>query len=141
MILTVVSFIRLIIYGAGGLATLLSAYALIDMIILSLLIIIFLIGIAAINTATTTDVLELLLRTKKEALCETSKRSKDDRSWDITYLTATSEYLSENRHLYSITLFGLLVDNTFITGIALSMITGIGSALLSVVQKDAGISE
>jgi hypothetical protein len=140
VILMVVSFIRLVYYGPGGLTSLTSVYALIDMVILSLLIITFLIGIAAINTATTTDVLELLLRTKKEALSEKPKRGIGEGLWDIAYITATSEYLSENRPMYSITLFGLLIDNALVTQIALSMLAGIGSALLSVIQKDSNTS-
>ena len=71
VILAIVEFIRLVYYGLGSLIySLTSIYALIDMIILTFFIILFLPGLAFIHTATTTQILEILLRTQREAIHE-----------------------------------------------------------------------
>ncbi len=132
LILIIVSMIRLFYSHFVQLNKLTSIFLLIDIIILSILIIYFLLGIASINSLTTTELLELLLRTKKEAL---NGRSKTDKHWDIGYLSARIEYLAANRDLYSIKLLGFTINQSLILNLSITMLVGIIASAFSLIEK------
>jgi hypothetical protein len=106
-----------------------SIILLIDIIILSILIIYFLVVIASINTLTKIELLELLLRTKKEALNGT------DKHWDIVYLSAITKYLAANRDLYSIKLFGFTINQSLILNLSITMLVGIVASAFPLIEK------
>src|SRR5262249_13177027 len=113
-----------------------GTFILVDIVILSIMIIGFLINIATINSTATTKAQELLLRTKKHILNETSSRTMVEKNADVIYLSAMAEQLAANRDLYSIAIFGFIVDNALVSRVAIILITQAFAALAAFVKKD-----
>lgn len=142
VILAIVAFIRLMVYGVGSLVySLTSFYALIDMIILTFFIMLFLYGLAFINTATTTEVLEVLLRTQRDVIHEQVRGSSLEKNEDVHYLATTSKYLKENKSTYVIKIYGMIIDRGLISKYFIAMLTGILSSILGLVAKQFNVDE
>jgi hypothetical protein len=135
MTLGIVAIIRVVMYKVGF-ASLTGTFILVDIIILSIIIIIFLIGIATINTTVTTTVQELLMRTKKEILSEMSSHTMLEKEADVIYLSAMNEHLVASQNLYMITILGFQIDMKFVRTTVLAMLASVISALLAVLKKD-----
>jgi len=141
LILAGVAFIRLLYYGFGGMNTLTSAFILIDIIILTILVSIFLIGLVLINELTTNTLLQLLLRTKKEALSDQFRKNSLDKQWNIHYLSATAEYLKENQDLYTIKICGFIINRELAVKVITPLLGGVFTAFGVFVKKRLGIAE
>jgi hypothetical protein len=135
MTLGIVAIIRVVMYKVGF-ASLTGTFILVDIIILSIIIIIFLIGIATINTTVTTTVQELLMRTKKEILSEMSSHTMLEKEANVIYLSAMNEHLVASQNLYMITILGFQIDMKFVRTNVLAMLASVISALLAVLKKD-----
>lgn len=103
---------------------------------LSIITIVFVINIASINTMATEKVQDLLLRTKKEVLSESSDRTMSQRNEDVIYLSAMAEQLASSRNRYSITIFSFIIDNAFVSKIVMLLATQAFAALAAFVKKD-----
>lgn len=135
MTLGLVAIIRILLYKVGF-ASLTGTFILVDIIILSIIIIIFLIGIAKINTTATSTVYELLTRTKKEILSEISSHTMSEKEADVIYLSAMNEHLVAVQKLYMITILGFKIDMEFVWKSAAAMGGSLVSALLAVLKQD-----
>ncbi|CAF1333894.1 unnamed protein product [Didymodactylos carnosus] len=137
LILGLTAIIRLLIYGLGESIDLLTSFSLIDICILTITIVIFLIIVVFFNHTTTHHILQLLKRTKKEAVCELLlKKDNTIEDRNIQYLSTVIEYLEAAKAKYSVKLFGLIVDRALLLKIVTVLLTGGGSGLFSLLQKD-----
>ncbi|CAF2615509.1 unnamed protein product [Rotaria sp. Silwood2] len=134
LILGVVAIVQLIYYQPGGLPTLTTLLGIIDMGIMMVLVIIFLFNVVVINTALA-NVEVLLLRTKKEAFVQSTKRTTLNKDWNIEYLSAVIEQFSADMKSYAVTVFGFVIDKSLVFKVASIMIGSLASHLMLFLKK------
>ncbi len=130
-ILIVTVVIHVFIYSYS--IDLLTIWCLIDIIILSIFIIIFLGIVVLINKLLMHDMLRGLKNLRKTMLTPSSQKANNDEV--IYYLNAVIADMESETREYAVKLFGFIVDQKLVTKILISIATGIASAIVSAIKK------
>lgn len=112
---------------------LLTIWCLIDIIILSFFILIFLGIVVFINKLLTHDLIRHLKELKKSMMTPASLRQNPNE--DIPYLDVVIGHMESEREEYAVKLLGLLIDHKLVFKILISVATGIGSSLVSFLKS------
>ena len=114
-------------------ADLLTIWCLIDIIILSIYIVIFLATVVLINKLLMDDLLQGLKNMKKTML--TPSYTRENTPENIDYINAVIEHMESESKENAVKIFGFIVDRKLIAKILLSITTGIDSACVSFFKK------
>ncbi|UJR24771.1 hypothetical protein I4U23_006145 [Adineta vaga] len=131
IILILTAIIRVFVYGRS--TDLLTIWCLIDIVILSFFIMLFIIVVVLINKSINYDFIRHLRNLKKDITTSNIIHEKDNINYD--YLDIIIEHMESVSDQYSVKLLGFVVDHSLAIKIFISIVTGIASAIASLVQQ------
>jgi hypothetical protein len=131
IILILTAIIRVFVYGRS--TDLLTIWCLIDIVILSFFIMLFIIIVVLINKSINYDFIRYLRNLKKDI--HTSNIVHKEEYINCDYLDVIIEHMESVTDQYSVKLLGFVVDHSLAIKIFISIITGIASAIASLVQQ------
>ncbi len=130
-ILIITVIIHVFIYNYS--IDLLTIWCLIDIIILSIFIIIFLMIVVLINKLLMYDMLRGLKNVRKAMVTPSSQKENHDDM--IRYLNAVIEDMESETREHAVKLFGFIVDQKLVAKVLISIATGIGSVIVSAIKR------
>ncbi|CAF0738167.1 unnamed protein product [Adineta steineri] len=131
LILIITAVVHVFVYGYSG--TLLMFWCLIDIIILSIFILLFLGIVVLINKLLTHDFIRQLKALKKSMVTPSSsdRNCRDT----ICYLDAVIDHIECASREYAVKILGFVIDQKLVIKVFISICTGIGSSIVSFVKN------
>ena len=131
IILIITVIIHVFIYQYS--TDLLTIWCLIDIIILSIFILIFLAIVVMINRLIMYDLIQQL-KSLKKSMVTPSAQDRNHRD-TIDYLDAVIDHMRSASRDYAVKLCGFIVDQNLVVKIFISICTGIGSSIVSFIRN------
>ncbi|CAF1650034.1 unnamed protein product, partial [Adineta ricciae] len=131
VILILIAVIRVFVYGRS--TDLLTIWCLIDIVFLSFFIMLFISVVVLINKSINYDFIRHLRNLKKDVVTSNILHQEENVNYD--YLDIIIEHIESVTDQYSVKLLGFVVDYSLALKIFISIVTGIASAIASLVQQ------